>query len=131
VGFTLIALGLSSATVSIMYGKVVKCIPRFLVVLLGAAINVILLVFLFVWERVPSYEVIFAFAVGWGAADAVCHNVSCSRLFYMHKNEQCYLVSFQTQSSYPAFVVCYTRLGRSLGANEVQYQLLCTAGQYR
>ena len=60
VNFTLIALGLSSATVSIAYGEVVKCIPRFVVVLLGAAIGVILLVFLFVWDRVPSYEVIFS-----------------------------------------------------------------------
>ena len=103
-GFTLIALGLSSATVSIAYGKVVKSIPRFIIVLLGAAINVILLVFLFVWERVPSYEVIFAFAIGWGVADAVWHNVSCSRLLYMHKNKNAYILlvaSFQTQSFPP------------------------------
>ena len=60
-GFTLIALGLSSATVSIAYGKVVKSIPRFIIVLLGAAINVILLVFLFVWER--AFALIWALAV--------------------------------------------------------------------
>lgn len=115
-GFTLIALGLSSATVSITYGKVVKCIPRFIIVLLGAAINVILLVFLFVWERVPSYEVIFAFAVGWGAADAVCHNVSCSRLFYMHKNEHCFLVSFQTQKFLPTFCCMLYTSGEEPGS---------------
>lgn len=98
VNFTLIALGLSSATVSIAYGKVVKCFPQFVVVLLGAAIDVILLVFLFVWDRVPSYEVIFAFAIGWGVADAVWHNVSCSRLLYTHKNKNALLLvaSFQT-----------------------------------
>jgi len=80
VGFTIIALGLSSAVVSIAYGRVIKIIPRFAFVLLGAAVNVILLVLLFVWERVPSYGVIFAFAIGWGAADAVWNNVLCSKL---------------------------------------------------
>ena len=79
VGFTLIALGLSSGVVSIAYGRVIKFIPRFTIVLLGASINVTLLLFLFVWERVPSYAVIFTFAIGWGAADAVWHNVMCSK----------------------------------------------------
>ena len=80
IGFTVIALGLSSAVVSIAYGRVIKIIPRFTIVLLGAAVNVTLLVFLFIWERVPSYGVIFIFAIGWGAADAVWHNVLCSKL---------------------------------------------------
>jgi len=80
VGFTVIALGLSSAVVSIAYGRVIKIIPRFTIVLLGAAVNVTFLVFLFIWERLPSYGVIFTFAIGWGAANGVWHNVMSSKL---------------------------------------------------
>ena len=80
VGFTLIALGVSSAITSIVCSRLVKYLPRFLVVLFGVALSVAMLLFMLFWERVPSYYVIFTIAVGWGASDAVWNTMPTSRL---------------------------------------------------
>ena len=79
VGFTLIVLGVSSAVMSIIYSRLLKYLPRFLIVLFGVALSVSTLLFMLLWERVPSYYAIFAIAVGWGAADAVWTTMPTSR----------------------------------------------------
>ena len=79
VGFTLMVLGATSAIMSMVYGETMKYISPFVIVLFGATLNVSLILFLLIWERVPSYIVIFAFVIGWGVADAVWNTVNTSK----------------------------------------------------
>ena len=80
VGFTLIALGVSSAIMSIICSRLLKYIPRFAIMLFGIALSGSMLLFMLFWERVPSYAVIFTIAVGWGTADAVWNTMPTSTL---------------------------------------------------
>ena len=65
---------------SIVYSRLVKCVPRLAIVLFGMALSAAMLLFMLFWERVPSYSVIFTIAAGWGAADAMWHTMPTSRL---------------------------------------------------
>ena len=78
VGFTLIALGLSSGITSMVYGKLVKYVPRLFIFLFGGALDIGLLVFISVWTLQPSYVFIFLFAVLWGAGDGVWNTMTTS-----------------------------------------------------
>lgn len=78
VGFTLISLGVTSSITSVVYGKIVKYVPRTLIFLIGGVINITLLTFLLVWTPVPSYLMIFTFAIMWGAADGVWNTMTAS-----------------------------------------------------
>ena len=79
VGFTLIVFGVSSAVTSIIYSNMLKCVPRFAIVLFGSFLSGSMLLFMLFWEREPSYYVIFAIAIGWGAADAVWTTMTSSK----------------------------------------------------
>ena len=79
VGFTLLSLGVSSGIMSMVYGRIVKYVPRFAIVLFGTSLNLTFIITLLIWQRVPSYAVIFAFAVGWGVADAVWNTMNASK----------------------------------------------------
>ena len=78
VGFVIIVFGLTSAAMSFVYGRIVMCVPRLFIFVFGSTINIVLLVFLLVWSLAPSYIVIFVFATGWGAADAVWNTMVTS-----------------------------------------------------
>ena len=79
VGFVLILLGMSSAATSMAYSRVMKCIPRLAIALFAASLNIGVIIFLLIWERAPSYAVIFSFAVVWGMADAIWNTVPTSK----------------------------------------------------
>ncbi len=83
IGFTLICLGVTSAVMSYVYGKLVKFVPRYSIVLFASFLNVALIVTLLLWSREPSYPLIFTFAVGWGAADAVWHAITSGILMQL------------------------------------------------
>ena len=74
----IIVLGLTSAVMSALVGKLVKYIPRFIFVITAGLINSGLMVFLLLWERTPNYVLIFLFPVGWGLADAIWNTISSS-----------------------------------------------------
>jgi hypothetical protein len=86
VGFTLISLGIASGIMSVVYGQAVKYIPIVCIYYFGGVINIALLIFLLIWDQVPSYPAIFSFAVLWGAADGVWNTMTTSewsiRLLY-------------------------------------------------
>ena len=67
---------------SVVYGKIVKYVPRVFVFLFAGALNLMLSIFLLFWTPVPSYLVIFMFAVLWGAADGVWNTMTASELFW-------------------------------------------------
>ena len=75
----LITFGFFSGATSIVYGKILKYIPRYLLGLTAFIINVFFYLFLEFWVRVPSYVLIFLFAFGWGVADGVWNTVSASK----------------------------------------------------
>ena len=79
VGFTLILFGFCSAATSMAYSKVVKYMPLLAITLFAASLNIGVIIFLLVWERVPSYGVIFSFAIVWGMADAIWNTVPPSK----------------------------------------------------
>ena len=79
VGFVLLVLGFFSATTSFLYGKLVAYIPRYLLTLTAFVINLFFYLFLEFWVRVPSYVLIFLFAVGWGVADGIWNTMSASK----------------------------------------------------
>ena len=75
----LIAFGFFSGAMSVLYGKIVQYIPRWLLSLTAFIINLSFYLFLEFWTRVPSYVLIFMFAFGWGIADGIWNNVSASK----------------------------------------------------
>ncbi len=79
VGFALIVLGLFSAGMSFVYGKIVKYVPRIFLTTAAALINLFFYLFLLFWSREPSFELIFLFAIFWGLADGVWNTMSASK----------------------------------------------------
>ena len=88
VGFGLIVLGFFSATVSLIYRKILY-IPRVCITALAALINVFFLFFLQFWPRQPRFELIFLFAFGWGVADGVWNTASASKSLDEAASTQC------------------------------------------
>ncbi len=80
VGFILIVFGLNSAVWSYVYGKCLKCIPRFLILLFGVFLSMSALLFMLFWEREPNLLVFFILSAVLGAADAVWNTIPTSRL---------------------------------------------------
>ena len=64
---------------SMVYSKLIKFVPRFVLVLLAAAVITALITFLLIWERVPSYGLIFSFPVFWGFGDSISNTVAASK----------------------------------------------------
>ncbi len=79
VGFSVMVLGVIGAVASIIYGKLVKWIPRFSLFLFGGSINIGLLIFLTIWRLSPSYLVVFLFVALWALADSVWLTMSSSK----------------------------------------------------
>ena len=79
VGFVIIVLGVTGAVVGMLYGKAIKVVPRFILVLLASVFSSGLVVFLLVWERVPSYAFIFSFAILWGGSESIWNTYAASK----------------------------------------------------
>ena len=82
VGFSLLVLGVASATISFFYGRIVKYIPRIFIGTLAFLINLFFLLFLQFWSREPSFPLIFLFAIGWGISDGIWNTVGSSKLLF-------------------------------------------------
>lgn len=82
VGFTLAALGVSSVVTCMVYGKLLKYIPRLVITQFGVFLAILQSVFLLVWERTPSYTVIFTFSIGWGMIEAILSTSACKLIPY-------------------------------------------------
>lgn len=78
VGFTIVVLGMTSAIMSVVYGKIAKHLPMVCLFFFGGITNIAVLIFLLLWSPVPSYLVIFLFAVFWGIADGVWNTMTAS-----------------------------------------------------
>ena len=79
-GFVLMVLGLFNALTSGIVGRIVKYVPRMVIVYTAAAINIGLIVFLRLWERGPSHLMVFLFAIGWGCTGGIWNTLASSTL---------------------------------------------------
>ena len=72
VGFVLITYGVFDAICSVSFGAVIKFTGRVPIFLLGAIINIVVVVIFFEWSPLPSQEYLFyILAAMWGISDAV------------------------------------------------------------
>merc|ERR1711936_1566305 len=72
VGWVLITYGVLDALCSISFGVVIKFTGRVPIFLLGAIINIVVVVIFFEWSPLPSQEYLFyILAAMWGISDAV------------------------------------------------------------
>ena len=93
IGYALAAFGLVSALSCVVTGRIVKYIPRFVVMLIGASINTVLLTALFVlgkpgasssyseaFESPFIFVIVFVFCAAWGISDAIWNTLFGSTL---------------------------------------------------
>ena len=72
VGFVLITYGVFDAICSVSFGAIIKFTGRVPIFLLGAIINIVVVVIFFEWSPLPSQEYLFyILAAMWGISDAV------------------------------------------------------------
>ena len=79
VGYVFIVYGGAGAVSSICIGKIFGKVSITSVALLTMCLNVGLLAFLLIWERQPSYYVIFVIAILWGVCDGSWAIVASSK----------------------------------------------------
>ncbi|XP_065916825.1 protein unc-93 homolog A-like isoform X2 [Dysidea avara] len=78
VGFSLMTYGVSSTIGSYSTGKLLSYIPRYVIIVLNLLLMLGLLVFLLLWDREPSYVVVFLVPILWGICDAVWNTTTTS-----------------------------------------------------
>ena len=79
VGFSLMSYGVSSTIGSFATGKLLSYIPRYVMMVLNLLLMLALLIFLLVWNREPSYVVVFLVPILWGICDAVWNTITTSK----------------------------------------------------
>ena len=80
VGFTLVAMGISNSLMSFVCSKLIKCIPRYMLVLIGGTVHLGMFTFLSLWERQPSYYAVYGIAILWGIGNAVWNMMTTCEL---------------------------------------------------
>eukprot|EP00731_Ephydatia_muelleri_P023210 Em0015g793a len=76
VGFVLIVFGAASAIMSGFIGRLIKYVPHFVFIIVAGLVSAGLLVFLLLWNPVPSYAMVYSFALIWGLTDSVWDTLS-------------------------------------------------------
>eukprot|EP00731_Ephydatia_muelleri_P023231 Em0015g814a len=79
VGFVLIVFGAASAIMSGFIGRLIKYVPHFVFIIVAGLVSAGLLVFLLLWNPVPSYAMVYSFALIWGLTDSVWDTLSSAR----------------------------------------------------
>ena len=94
---------------SMVYSKLIKFVPRFVLVLLAAAVITALITFLLIWERVPSYGLIFSFSVFWSFGDSISNTVAASKHYSL-----CIILLL---IGYNTCIIIYMLYSRALSVN--------------
>lgn len=74
------SFGVSSAVGSLFTGRILSHVPRFVIMLLNLLLMLSLMVFLLVWDREPSYAVVFVIPILWGLCDSIWNIITTSEL---------------------------------------------------
>lgn len=80
VGFSLMCFGVSSAVGSLFTGRILSHVPRFVIMLLNLLLMLGLMVFLLIWDREPSFAVVFVIPILWGFCDSIWNTITTSEL---------------------------------------------------
>ena len=78
--------GISSAAA--FGGRLVKCIPQFVIVYISLSILMSTVLFLMFWDEKPSYMLTFVPMLILGLCDGICHFVPPSEYYYMCAGSQ-------------------------------------------
>ena len=78
-GLALMTLGACSGLMSFVCSKLIKYIPRFVIILTGGAIHLAIFLLLALWEREPSYYVVYIGAALWGCGNAIWNTIGTSK----------------------------------------------------
>ena len=78
VGFSLMCFGVSSGVGSLVTGRILSHVPRFVIMLLNLLLMLSLMIFLLLWDREPSYAVVFIVPILWGICDSIWNTVTTS-----------------------------------------------------
>ena len=79
VGFCLTMFGVGSALSAFIGGRLVKCIPQYVVIYFISALNAALLLFLLIWPKHPTYYVPFLILLGLGACEGTWNSMGASK----------------------------------------------------
>ena len=71
IGYVIVSYSISGAVAGIVVGRTYRFVPEFLLIYAGVILGGSLTLFLIFWNRMPSYLVVFSFAIGWGLCDGV------------------------------------------------------------
>ncbi len=79
IGFCQCCFGIGSAVSAFLNGFLVRYVPQYILVYIGALINVATIIFLFIWERQPSYYIVFIVLLLWGYSEGLWNSVPPSK----------------------------------------------------
>lgn len=71
IGFVVIVYSIFGVTAGIVFGRLHRYVPEWLLISIGIIVGGGLTMFLIFWNREPSYYAVFCFAIGWGICDGV------------------------------------------------------------
>ena len=69
------AFGICSAISAISAGRLVKCVPQYIIVYTTIVLNLAIVFFLLFWDRVPSYPITFITLACWGLCDGIFNSI--------------------------------------------------------
>ena len=95
IGFCQISFGIGSAVSAFLNGFLARFIPQYILVYIGALVNIGTVIFLLVWERQPNYYIVFIVLLLWGYCEGLWSSVPPSKF------EICRMV-YWTKSFFPS-----------------------------
>ena len=104
IGFFQTAFGIGSAVSAILNGYLAKIIPPYILVYVGVIVNVGTVSFLLIWERQPSYYIIFIVLLFWGYSEGIWTSMPLSKRKVF--SNFCYLLIIKSLHCF----VCYVGL---------------------
>ena len=86
--------GVGSGISAVSCGRLVKLIPQYMIIYGVYLVNAGLVVFLLVWERVPSYTAAFVTFFVWGLCDGIWNSIPPSKMTFYNSSSSSHLAHF-------------------------------------
>jgi hypothetical protein len=81
IGVSQITFGIFSAMTAIINGRLVKCVPQYVMIYAVTCVNIGIVIFVLLWERTPSFPIIFLIIASWGICDGIWNSVPPSESY--------------------------------------------------
>jgi hypothetical protein len=66
---------------AIINGRLVKCVPQYVMIYAVTCVNIGIVIFVLLWERTPSFPIIFLIIASWGICDGIWNSVPPSESY--------------------------------------------------